>query len=77
MVNNGMRTDTLSALLAELVRIRERYPWSSQLEGFAVLAEEVGEVARALNDGEPTHRLRAEAIQVAAVAIRFAEGDGV
>jgi hypothetical protein len=37
----------------------------------AVLAEELGEVARALNDASPAFRLRAELVQVAAVALTF------
>lgn len=39
----------------------------------AVLTEEVGEVARAILDGEPDERLRTELIQVAAVAVAIAE----
>lgn len=40
----------------------------------AVLMEEVGEVARALNDSEPTDQLRAELVQVAASAVAWVEG---
>lgn len=39
----------------------------------AVLLEEVGEVARAILDHEPKERLRAELVQVAAVAVAIAE----
>lgn len=39
----------------------------------AVLTEEVGEVARALLDRESPERLRAELVQVAAVATAWAE----
>jgi hypothetical protein len=40
----------------------------------AVLTEEVGEVAKAWNDGDrPGHELRTELIHVAAVAIAWAE----
>lgn len=39
----------------------------------AVLTEEVGEVARALLDCESPERLRAELVQVAAVAVAWAE----
>lgn len=39
----------------------------------AVLAEEVGEVARAMLDGKPED-LRRELIQVAAVAVAWVEG---
>lgn len=39
----------------------------------AVLAEEVGEVARAVLDVERTDRLRTELVQVAAVAVAWLE----
>jgi NTP pyrophosphatase (non-canonical NTP hydrolase) len=38
-----------------------------------VLTEEVGEVARAVLDGSPLEHLRAELIQVAAVAVAIIE----
>jgi NTP pyrophosphatase (non-canonical NTP hydrolase) len=38
-------------------------------EVLTVLTEEVGEVARALNDNQPLVELRAELVQVAAVAV--------
>lgn len=39
-----------------------------------ILLEEVGEVARALNDKEPVDHLEAELIQVAAVCVGWIEG---
>lgn len=39
-----------------------------------ILLEEVGEVARALNDKEPLDHLEAELIQVAAVCVGWIEG---
>lgn len=39
----------------------------------AILGEEVGEVCRALNDGESVEALQAELVQVAAVAVAWAE----
>ena len=39
----------------------------------AILAEECGEVARAVIDGSPAADLRAELIQVAAVAVAWVE----
>ena len=39
----------------------------------AVLMEEVGEVSKALIDGEPMARVRSELIQVAAVAVAWLE----
>ena len=41
---------------------------SSDQHALIVLMEEVGEVARAVNDGEPSSHLYEELIQVAAVA---------
>jgi NTP pyrophosphatase (non-canonical NTP hydrolase) len=38
-----------------------------------ILTEEVGEVAKAINDEEPEVQLLAELVQVAAVALRWAE----
>lgn len=40
----------------------------------AVLAEEVGEVARAINDLAPSRELRKELLQVAAVAVSWLMG---
>jgi hypothetical protein len=59
------------------LRTEGRIPWScadplvSPGERLAVLVEEVGEVARALNDGVG---LRDELVQVAAVAVAWIEG---
>jgi hypothetical protein len=39
-----------------------------------VLVEEVGEIAMALNDGDPIHHLLDEVVQAAAVATAWAEG---
>ena len=40
----------------------------------AVLTEEIGEVARAINDNEPCVKLREELVQVAAVAVSAIAG---
>jgi hypothetical protein len=59
--------------LVELKRAREKFP--SPAGSMTALTEEVGELAKALLD-EPPERIRAEAIQVAVMAIRVAtEGD--
>jgi NTP pyrophosphatase (non-canonical NTP hydrolase) len=42
-------------------------------QSLAILTEELGEVARALNEKEPIEHLREELIQVAAVAVAWAE----
>ena len=71
-----MNTDnTILALRAELDRARAKFPANGHL--FAALGEEVGELARELLEGGTRERIRAEAIQVACVAVRIAdEGDG-
>lgn len=57
----------------ELKRAREKFPNSDG--SMTALTEEVGELAKAMLD-EPLDRVRAEAIQVAVMAIRVAtEGD--
>ena len=60
-------------ILRELTRAREKFPES---EGsFTALVEEVGELAKAILD-EPLRNVRAEAVQVAAMAIRVVlDGD--
>ena len=60
-------------LLDEVTFARSKYPSNTVL--FAALVEEVGEVAKALQD-ETRDRLVAELVQVAALALRLAvEGD--
>ena len=60
-------------LLDEVAFARGKYPSNTVL--FAALVEEVGEVAKALQD-ETRDRLVAELVQVAAMALRLAvEGD--
>lgn len=51
---------------------REQKPWDDPL-WLSIIMEEVGEIARALNDREPLGRLRAEAIQTAAMALAYAD----
>lgn len=67
-----------AAVSAELQRAREKFP-SSNLS-LAALMEEVGELAQAMlkvRAGKwPAYRVREEAVQVAAMAVRVAlEGD--
>lgn len=65
----------LLELHAELARARRKFPrkQASAHEGFAVLLEEVDELWDAIKANEGKERLRAEAVQVAAMAIRFLE----
>lgn len=71
---------TLLNTLLDVADERERQDqkWGSQRHlqagtWFLILGEEVGEVARALLDKEGDARLKAELIQVAAVAVAWAE----
>jgi hypothetical protein len=65
---------TLFALIAEVASARSKFPDNKHL--LAALTEEVGELAEALLQVQGTERVRAEAIQVATVALRiFEEGD--
>lgn len=51
---------------------REQKPWDDPL-WLPIIVEEVGEIARALNDREPLGRVRAEAIQAAAMCLAYAD----
>lgn len=63
--------ETLVELQAEVERARHKFPDNRHL--LAALTEEIGELARAYLDAEGPDRVRAEAIQVACVALRIAE----
>lgn len=65
-----MQVESIRALDAEIVRARAKFPGRRFL--LAALAEEVGELALAIGSGE-TAAIIAEAIQVAAVAVRIVE----
>ena len=62
-------------------RVRQNRLWNrepgrwllSDEAKLVVLVEEVGEVARAIHDREETDHLREELIQIAAVAVAWAE----
>lgn len=51
---------------------REQTPWNDPL-WLPIIVEEVGEIARALNDAEPLGRLRDEVIQAAAMCLAYAD----
>ena len=75
MVKMALNTnDILKMISDELVRAREKFDnFNSAHEGYAVLLEEVDELWDEIKtNGELTH-LRDEAIQIAAMAIRFIE----
>lgn len=65
--------DFLAEVAAEVMRARDKFPSSDGV--MCALTEEVGELAKAHMD-EPWLNVRAEAVQVAAMALRVAlEGD--
>lgn len=75
-----MKFDTEIAVREELARAREKFPsWPTDpFHALAVLGEEVGELNQAClkftyEDGASIDDVRAEAVQVAAMAIRFLE----
>ena len=78
--HRGMIEDILGEIVDE--RERQNKKWDTSNWGnwnppsgnkLGILVEEVGEVATALIDNEPIENLRAELIQVAAVAMQWVE----
>lgn len=78
----SLHVDTLQALILELEYARSKHPTSDHL--MVALTEEVGETAKAMLDSRVLEQdsaldarlIRAEALQVAVVALRiFEEGD--
>lgn len=75
---SAIEFETTESVMREIWRevesARTKHPGNEHL--LAALMEEVGELAKALLDCEPWHRVEAEAVQVACVAIRIAtEGE--
>ncbi len=71
-----MNPTTLATIEAELARARAKFPPSPKQSQalFAALAEELGEVAKAiLEDGKNSAEVYKEASHVACVAIRIME----
>lgn len=67
-------TENARLLIAhEIANIPEKYrkPFNSTHEGYAVLLEEVDELWDEVKSNGSNERLKAEAVQVAAMAIRF------
>lgn len=73
-----IRSAVFAAIVVERWRQQEKHGDAvagniDPLLKLAILTEEVGEVAKALLDGEPLENLRAELVQVAAVAVAWLE----
>jgi hypothetical protein len=63
--------ETIAGLQAEAVKARLKHPEAVWM--LAALMEEVGEIAKAINDDAPIHEIRKEALHVAVVALRTVE----
>tara|TARA_R110000787_G_scaffold37412_8_gene95046 strand:- start:1127 stop:1393 length:267 start_codon:yes stop_codon:yes gene_type:complete len=71
-LNLGLLSGIDEAVHNELLEAAEKFePFNSAHEGYAVLLEEVDELWQEVKHGNDFHKLEAEAIQVAAMAIRF------
>lgn len=67
-------SDVAREACAELTRARHKFgKFASAHEGYAVLREEVDELWDEVKRNGSKERMRAEAIQVAAMALRFVE----
>lgn len=62
---------TMGDVAGEVRRAREKFPNNDHM--MAALMEEVGELSKAFLENEGNDRVRAEAMQVACVAIRIME----
>lgn len=71
LVQGGLEQELLDALDEEVGRARAKFPANVHL--LPALMEEVGELSSALLECEGVARVRAEALQVACVALRIAE----
>jgi len=68
---NAAGFDLLKLIFDEVGASQGLHEWSEETPRYAVLAEEVGEVIRAAADGKGEQEIRAELIQVMAVAWRM------
>ena len=65
--------------LIQQERIRQDKKWGTEFHGrpdmhwYTILAEEFGEVAKAILENEPENALEAEIVQVAAVCVSWLE----
>jgi len=70
-----LKKDAVRAVSAELAKAREQYPpFHSNHEGWAVIKKEVDELWEIVKQEDPfvlNLKMRKEAIQLAAMALRF------
>ena len=71
----GVQSRVIDKVIEERNRQDEKwgYPQHNYFEWFAILVEEVGEIAKELNGGDDIENLKTEITQVAAVAIAMLE----
>ena len=73
MINEPL-LDILPILRKEYDLAKEKHPFfPDDVDALSIIMEEVGEVARAINDGEGDERIATEAAHVAVTAIRLME----
>lgn len=72
-----MANHTIQIIEQSLDAARTRHPFFASNENHALvlLMEEVGEVARAVNDSEGNDRIKEELLHVITVCIRWIEND--
>lgn len=72
-----MANHTIQIIEQSLDAARTRHPFfsSNKNQALALLMEEVGEVARAVNDSEGNNRIKEELLDVITVCIRWIEND--
>jgi len=74
LVTSEGRTLLVHLILKELEEARRKWPeFNSYHEGYAILLEEVDELWEEIKGGQDPDKLLREAIQVAAMAMRFIE----
>ena len=67
--------EALDIVMFELGKAKAKHPIfpKQDADGLCIINEELGELAQAINDGEPKERQIEEAAHVAVTAIRFIE----
>lgn len=73
----GSANATENIIQAEYNKAKNKHPYfpENPAEALCIIAEELGELAQAINDKEEKTRLIEEAAHVAVTAIRFIEGN--
>ena len=68
---------TLSDISKHLAKARKKHPSfaDSRYRVVSIATEEIGELAQAINDNKPMEEIKAEALDLIAVLVRFLEGD--